>query len=97
MKHTPGPWIAVGTYVEHPNDKKADICTCDTALIGQGHLGRSYEEECANARLIAAAPELLEALQGMLVEKPIDEILVYAKTAKEKARAAIARATGTQE
>ena len=97
MKHTPGPWIAVGTYVEHPDDKTADICVCSTALFDQGHLGRSYEEECANARLIASTLELLEALRGMLVEKPIDEILEYAETAKQKARAAIAKATGTQE
>jgi hypothetical protein len=96
MKHTPGPWIAVGTYVEHPNDKKADICTCDTALIGQGHLGRSYEEECANARLIAAAPEMLEALR-LIAETEWVDVALDPQRAVRLARAAIARATGTQE
>lgn len=57
-KHTPGPWLAVGTWVEHPG-KVADICTCATRMFGQEKLGRTYDEECANARLIAAAPDML--------------------------------------
>lgn len=62
-KHTPGPWIAVGAWVEHPDDSIPDICTCDQVNIGQE--GRSDEEMRANARLIAAAPELLEAAQHL--------------------------------
>ena len=59
-KHTKGPWIAVGRRVEHPNDRIPDICSCIPEDFGQE--GRSDEEACANARLIAAAPDMLHAL-----------------------------------
>ena len=91
-KPTPGPWIAVGSWVEHPDDTVADICVCDTMLFSQGHLNRSEEEESANARLIAAAPELLEALQTLPQSlSSTDEDL---NRWMEKAWAAIAKATG---
>jgi hypothetical protein len=88
--HTPGPWLV----------RPAEVTSGWGLCVGNGkHIvaqlkGPAGAEKVANARLIAAAPEMLEALQGMLVEKPIDEILVYAKAAKEKARAVIAKATG---
>lgn len=66
MIHTPGPWIASGAWVENPDENKADICSCHPADFGQEHLGWDYDEVCANARLIAAAPELLEALEYAL-------------------------------
>jgi len=63
MKHTPGPWRI---------DKHAQILG-KSNLVGESVLGRVYcgdifpnDElpECtANAKLIAAAPELLEALR----------------------------------
>jgi len=56
-KHTPVPWVAVGRFVEVADDNVPDICTTDPAAIGQQDLPRSYAECCANARLIAAAPE----------------------------------------
>lgn len=59
-KHTPGPWIAVGRWVEHVSDGVGDICNCDPSSMDQEHLGRSSEECMANARLIACALELLE-------------------------------------
>ena len=62
MNHTPGPWFSVGAWVEHEDDEVPDICTCNPEDLGQGHLKRSYEEMCANAKLIAAAPEMLDAL-----------------------------------
>lgn len=62
-EHTPGPWIAIGTWVEHPDDNTPDICNCDPFSMAQE--GRSDEEVCANARLIAAAPEMLKALRAL--------------------------------
>ena len=64
-KHTPGPWYAVGAWVEHEKDDVADICNCDPESMSQGHLGRSYDEMAANARLIAAAPDLLKACEAI--------------------------------
>lgn len=60
-KHTPGPWIAAGYWVEHPKDDVPDICTCSPTVIGQGE--RNEAEVMANVRLIAAAPDLLFALR----------------------------------
>lgn len=52
-KFTPGPWTA------KPFDRTWVVCFGgDEYLIGGVHLNRE-----ANARLIAAAPELLEALK----------------------------------
>jgi hypothetical protein len=57
-KHTPGPWnYAHGStdLLTHDGD---DVAYVDTAIPN-----RSKSEQLANARLIAAAPDLLEALQ----------------------------------
>jgi len=62
--HTPGPWN-VGD--DSPNDYEGP--TIDTrdravAVITIDHENESTPEDRANARLIAAAPELLAALQA---------------------------------
>ena len=57
MKYTPKPW----SY-EMRHDTNYAIITCD---IKGGDNLRGYCGE-ANARLIVAAPELLEALQNLL-------------------------------
>ena len=92
MKHAPGPW-AVGFQT---TDDSAQIISAD----GQ-HLATVEQYPLApNARLIAAAPELLAALQLLL---PVAE--AFEKQASKgaggrrggpvfaKARAAIAKAT----
>ncbi len=55
--------------------------------------------EEANARLIAAAPDLLEALQPFVLANSSEEFvtLVVRSSDITKARAAIAKATGEQE
>ncbi len=60
MKHTPGPWMIhdMEERVVVTVSKKPSICIADTAAIGT-----PLEVNRANARLIAAAPELLEALR----------------------------------
>lgn len=58
---TAGRWHAVGFWVEHERDDVADICLCDPADLGQGHLTRSDHEIAANARLMAASPDLYHA------------------------------------
>jgi len=93
-KHTRGPWIAVGAWVEHPNDEVADICSCDPAAMGQAHLKRSVAETYANARLIAAAPSLLKALQAIVDQEQHDgSPETHMHDMADIARAAIAGAT----
>lgn len=63
-KHTPGPWIAdeagrVGFTVFSPEAGYIIGCHDD-----EGRYGAIDSE--ANARLIAAAPDLLDALQSLL-------------------------------
>lgn len=75
---TKGQWIAVGRRVEHPDDRIPDICSCAPEDFGQE--GRSDEEACANARLIAAAPTMLSALHFAKVAIEMD--IEMAKTGR---------------
>jgi hypothetical protein len=59
-KHTPGPWTA-GVTDSIWNDKGVLIAECGNSMT----LGDS--EVFSNARLIAAAPELLEACEDALL------------------------------
>jgi hypothetical protein len=60
-KHTPGPWRA---DVQDPAFVNYDVRTDETIICTMG-IDMCTEEEAANARLIAAAPELLEALMRL--------------------------------
>jgi hypothetical protein len=61
-QHTPGPWFAVGYQVEIERENVADICTTNAHLFGQPSLHK-VATAMANARLIAAAPDMLAMLQ----------------------------------
>ena len=91
-KHTPGPWILHPT-AHHPAVRS--IGTPDTGprrICTVGTMNGNPVDK-ANARLIAAAPELLEALQNIIesVDKGNAAILCPLAAA---ARSAIAKATG---
>lgn len=66
-KHTPGPWRASGIdvlAVEHDQTKASPvICRGER---DQFDAGLMTAEQLANAALIAAAPEMLDALQACL-------------------------------
>ena len=66
VTHTKGNWYAVGAWIEHESDDVADIATFNSEAMGQGHLARSYDEICANARLCAQAPAMLKVLKAVL-------------------------------
>jgi hypothetical protein len=87
-KHTPGPWFAVGAQVEIEDDSVPDICTCDPQVMRQSHLDWHPRTVEANARLIAAAPDLLEALErvkatgvflGAIPQEMVDAAIAKAK------------------
>ena len=98
MTHTPGPWkvspVLPGYYEWVRNSDGHLVADCASILPS---------EECeANAALIAAAPEMLGALEDL-----VHDIEVYEfegdfeddddfKTTVDKARAAIAKARGEQ-
>ena len=58
-EHTPGPWRSESPYVSAPSgEHRKMVADCDQYLS---------DDECeANTRLIAAAPELLAALEGLM-------------------------------
>lgn len=100
-KHTPGPWFAVndGTEDEPMMMVKAARIAGrppqhEVAIVATGD--SSQEMEDANARLIASAPEMLDALVELngvscvFGQSSADKIAA----AKGKAAAAIAKATG---
>lgn len=94
--HTPGPWVrdsgsGFGCDVRAKNGRKVAA----TWGINNGDPHRpAYRAECdANARLIAAAPDLLEALEGMVAEFGIH---CDSDSPLGAACAAIAKAKGEQ-
>jgi hypothetical protein len=95
-KHTPGPWFYTGKHhdceVRYVGRNREDRFDTEIATL---YLGKG-EEQIANANLIAAAPELLAALQEVFVIGDTLVSDVYGYEFKEKARAAIAKATGEQ-
>lgn len=61
MKHTPGPWQS---YHEVVNDFHGKAI-CDIVSRDEMTREAAIERTNANSRLIAATPDLLEALKGM--------------------------------
>ena len=89
-KHTPGPWEAVqddsGEWaIWHSYGDKGQFCTFNVIGINDE----------ADARLIAAAPEMLELVQYALAVTK--EGLPLGKQWKERTREAIAKAKGETE
>jgi len=70
-KHTPGPWIGAGPSFGDPLPRyTTEIVTeweeDDNRVICELPFDHHDDENEANARLIAAAPELLEALKRLM-------------------------------
>ncbi len=66
-QHTPGPWVATGFEGIVVNDSK------DRTLALAPGSSTNLEEMKANARLIAAAPDMLAALQDIMAESSRDD------------------------
>lgn len=68
MNHTPGPWKKASRGWVRAKDGLVAFATVDENL--EPH-PRSDTERDANAELIAAAPELLEALKSVPCQAPM--------------------------
>lgn len=90
-QHTPGPWNVSGQPIEFDEAIVADgpIAIARLPRAGQAALNGQMG---ANARLIAAAPDLLDALQ-YIVNWQTSPDKWNPETARDMARAAIAKAT----
>lgn len=94
-KPTPGPWVA-RPVIKRIEPVKYDIdCIWQPGLASVSVIrGHEFEAE-ANARLIAAAPELLTMLTRLMDEVMVSEDCFkhIAPLTLEQARTAIAKAT----
>lgn len=90
QQHTPAPW-SINEWTQASSD--IAIGATGTPLIARVPLRDvSINEQEANARLIAAAPELLEALKVLVENGGIGSEDMF-----DDARAAIAKATWSKE
>lgn len=93
--HTPGPWSALPLN----DEDDFDVMTA-SVLVHNGRgtftaqaLGHTSKEVVANARLIAAAPELMEALRAIVEDRYVEKL----GSLKLRARTAIAKAEGRSD
>ena len=101
-KHTPGPW-----WLDHGDDVNlfnhvgisAETHELLAQVVWRLDDDKSTPECEANARLIAAAPDLLEALETALYgwQREFEYLAKRTPEWVTKARAAIAKATGEQQ
>ncbi len=92
-KPTPGPWTATHDELECFKLEAGDVAIID----GCGCCNSPWLSSEADARLIAAAPDLLQALQWFKDQMADDSVIDMGKLLDEMERrtqAAIAKATG---
>lgn len=98
IQHTPGPWTYDMGFIvaPDPNGIHLDIYIAEIAREDDEGRIASDEEQIVNAALIAAAPELLAALMGLLESPDLNLCHLERGTldAIEQARTAITLATG---
>ena len=102
-KHTPGPWSVGNTrHYEHSGGvdgvevavhygPKESLGNCIAHCFGHGAAGDAE----ADARLIAAAPDLLAALKTVVANAP-DPYCAITRYIDAQCRAAIAKAEGKE-
>ena len=91
-KHTTGPWVnlgsAIGVAWQGQGGEQDQLLPI--ALLPKPDADDSMDEWKANASLIAAAPDLLAALEHVLDRATMPGFL------RDKVKAAIAKATGDE-
>ena len=103
-KHTPGPWNVYqnGVDIIHPHPSNP-TCNYQGYIVASANYSKDAEtglptiEACANARLIAAAPDLLRTLQNMVtIFGVVNPEPIKAFVAIEQALGAIKKATNKE-
>lgn len=101
--HTPGPWVLHAVTMSADPDWHIVTTANRLRLIANIHAPADSPQDLANARLIAAAPELLEVVETL------DDYMAQAGEPAEqsslnpmrhlrwRAQQALAKATGTQQ
>jgi regulator of protease activity HflC (stomatin/prohibitin superfamily) len=105
QKHTDGPWGIFNRYNDEMERVNAIYSNNDGTKVASVEIWRGLMPEAeseANARLIAAAPELLAALKG-LMQRAVEDAEKYAQNGNEPiwayisdASDAIAKAEGVK-
>ena len=101
-QHTPGPWAVTtvgschGVHPAASSNERDDICRVTPHNYHPDGWPAAKAEAEANARLIAAAPELLAALVALMGEANLGDVYLDDddRAKLDVARAAIAKATG---
>ena len=90
--HTPGPWRIASGYIYGLNKRIAHICDMDTG----------ENQAKANGHMLAATPEMLEALEHLLIDWQTSQDAMYKilseprhkSQAEARAESIIAKAKG---
>lgn len=95
VEHTPGPWT-VGDFDDCGSLSAQGSCGGGYEVDGPDRGPHGYKNQ-ADAKLIAAAPDLLEALRALVEEHDAPRYGTHEKRANDwaAARVAIAKAEGT--
>ena len=94
-KHTPGPWVVDESHINGSiNAGKRHVALANFYNCHDEEMRVTRDQQKANTQLIAAAPDIYEALKIILEypygdASPLEDPLVM-----ERARAAIAKAEG---
>lgn len=98
MQHTPGPWKALSRSVSDnslviKDGEYSEIC--EVRKGAERSYGKQDDRDVANALLMAASPDLYEALWSMVSSfHGVDYLENHMRQSVQKARAALAKAEG---
>lgn len=96
MSHTPGPWsVSESIRKRVIGEREQEIVTADgqmVALLYDENWDPRGETDAANARLIAAAPDLLAACEEFV--RKVDCGEAFSTRSYQQMKAAIAKAKG---
>lgn len=92
MSFTPGPWRVTGTLTKYVEASIGNGFVQEVAAVGPTEADNGYgPQQTANATLISAAPDLLEALEAIINDGIHCDVVPHLHT---KAMEAIKKARG---